>query len=86
MGVRLCQLYPLSLCRAGAGLMLKTLLLICAASLPHSECTPETARAVIQAPEQVICTGMAPQALLASTRLRAGDDEYVLIRCRRDEA
>lgn len=59
--------------------MLKTFILICQLSIPHSECTTETARAVLQGPDSIICG--IPQGLLAATAIRAQEGEYYLFRC-----
>lgn len=66
--------------------MVQTLILICSLTLPRAECTVESARAVLQGPEVVICATVAPQALLASTALRARPGEYVIVKCERNEA
>jgi hypothetical protein len=62
--------------------MIKTLILICAATLQPADCTTDTARAVVEGPEVVVCGGIMPQALLAATAVRPRD-EYALVRCER---
>jgi hypothetical protein len=64
--------------------VIKTLILICAATLRPADCTTDTARAVVQGPEVVVCAGMAPQGLLAATAVRPRD-EYVKTTCLRSE-
>jgi hypothetical protein len=66
--------------------MIKTLILLCATSLAPSECTEDTARAVLQGPEVVVC-GMMPQAYLSQTILGQElleHEEYPKVTCKRE--
>ncbi len=67
--------------------MLSTLVLICAANVSRSDCSPETAVTVVsrQATVSELTCGIGAQAEIASTlQLRPG--EYLKIVCRRDHA
>lgn len=64
--------------------MIETLILVCSLALTPAECTPETARAVIQGPTMTICAGHLPQAYLAATAVRpVRGEEYLRTVCRR---
>lgn len=61
---------------------LKVLLLICAASTPRADCTPETALDIVSGPAEAGC-GMMAQAFVAGTTLgqRMTSEEYLKVVC-----
>ncbi len=65
--------------------MMKVLLLVCAATLPHFECQETNARVVIQGPDVRTALGcaMRSQAYIASTAIEIGAAEYLKIKCLR---
>lgn len=67
--------------------MFKVLVLICAASIPRSECQTWSAVDVYEGPtaRNEISCGFQTQALMAQASLQRPihDDEYVKIMCRR---
>src|SRR3546814_5352721 len=68
--------------------MMKTLILVCSTLLPRGECTPDTARIVLNGPETVVCVGMTQQAYIAETRLDGGvkaSEENLKTVCARSE-
>ena len=61
--------------------MVKTLILVCASTLGHDECSIETATAVVQGPAvtSVVTCGLHGQAFLAETALQGYlDGEHYL--------
>jgi hypothetical protein len=68
--------------------MMKTLILVCSTLLPRGECTPDTARIVLNGPETVVCVGMTQQAYIAETQLDGGvkaGEEYLKAVCERPQ-
>jgi hypothetical protein len=64
--------------------MIKLVILICALTLDHAHCQPETARVVMTGPEsesQAACM-FRGQAYLADSAIEVHTGEYVKIECR----
>ncbi len=69
--------------------MFKVIILVCAASMPPSQCQPNSAIEVVQGPDarnEIMC-GMHSQAYLAGTAIGRDlrPDEYVKVQCRRTQ-
>ena len=70
--------------------MIKTLILVCATTLAHDECSIESATAVVQGPpvQSVMTCGLHGQAFLAETALARylDDGHYLQLVCRPENA
>jgi hypothetical protein len=70
--------------------VIKTLILVCSTTLTHSECSSETATAVIQGPlvQSVMTCGLHGQAYLAETALERylDDAHYLQLICNPESA
>ncbi len=63
--------------------MMKVVLLVCAAAMPHFECQENNARVVIQGPDvqNPMSCAMRSQAYFADTVIEIGAAEYLKIKC-----
>ena len=69
--------------------MLKTLVLVCAAALDRSACTPDTAIDVVRAlpTKNVVMCGLDAQSIMARTSIAPEPGkQYIKIICVRDQA
>ena len=67
--------------------VMKVLILVCALSLPRTDCQPETARVVLEGPDagnEIACM-LGAQAYLAGSAISVGQDERVKVLCRHSE-